>query len=146
MAAPTYSYGYNPWSRSNPTGSKIDAVRLILRITSDPWELAYEEIQYIIDTQNTNNMKWIAYKAAESILGNYANQIDRTMGPLFLSDSQKFDHWMKMAEFMRKAATTNSTSTPLFAASPYEEKIFSIGFQDPHGQQYPNSGTTSGDL
>jgi hypothetical protein len=143
MAAPTYSYGYNPWSAANPTGSKVDTIRLLLRITEDPWELADEEITYIINTQNTNNMKWIAYKASESILGNYANQVDRTMGPLSLSLSQKFDHWMNMAEFMRKAATTTSSATPMFASGPNEPKIFSIGMMDPKGQQYLN---TTGDV
>ena len=146
MVAPNFSYGYNPWSMANPSGSKVDTIRLMLRITADPWELADEEITYYINTENTTNMKWIAYKICEAILGNYASQVDRTMGPLSLSLSQKFDHWSQMAAFMKAAATANKTATPMFAASAYEEKIFSIGFQDPGGNGYLQTDPTLGGL
>ena len=146
MVAPHFSYGYNPWSMANPSGSKVDTIRLMLRITADPFELADEEITYYINTENTTNMKWIAYKVCEAILGNYANQVSRTMGPLSITLSDKFEHWKSMAAFMKAAATANKSATPMFAASAYEEKVFSIGMMDPHGQQYLNPTSTLGDL
>jgi hypothetical protein len=142
MVSPTYTYTYDPWSVSNPTGSKVDTIRLMLRINADPWELADQEITYYINTEATTNLKWVAYKVCEAILGNYANQVDRSMGPLSLSLSQKFEHWKSMAAFMKNAATANKSATPMFAASAYEDKIFSIGMMDPRGNQYidPTTG------
>jgi hypothetical protein len=128
----TYSYNENPFTENNLTGSKTDALRLILRITSTPWEMSDEELQYFIDTE-TGSMKWIAYKCAQSIANKYANFIDRSMGDLSLSESQKFAHWQSVAQEMKIAATTGSTQSPYPIASCNGPKKFSVGGMDMYG-------------
>jgi hypothetical protein len=126
----TSSYGHNPWSPSTPSGSKVDTIRLLLRITEEPYEMTDEELTYFINNESGSSMTWIAYKVAQSIVGNYANQVTRSMGPLSISLSDKFEHWKAITENMRIAATSMKTATPLFHSSDNGEKIFSIGFQD----------------
>jgi hypothetical protein len=126
----TNSYGRNPYTANNLTGSKVDAIRLLLRITSEPWELSNEEIQYYIDENPRSDMRWVAYKVAESIFGNYADQCDRTMGPLSISLSQKFDHWQKVAQQMKIAATTGKVQSPSPVSSCNGSKKFSVGDMD----------------
>jgi hypothetical protein len=126
----TSSYGHNPWSTSTPNGSKVDTIRLLLRITEEPYEMTDEELTYFINNESGSSMNWIAYKVAQSILGNYASQVTRSMGPLSISLSDKFTHWQQITEQMRIAATSMKSATPIFHSSDNGEKLFSIGFMD----------------
>ena len=116
MVAPTYSYGYSPYSKTNPSGSKVDTVRLLLGITKAPWEMADEEIAYFIAQENdTDKLYFVCHHIATSIASHYANQVTRSMGPLSIQLSEKMNHWLTIAEEMFNHATKDTTITP----SPY---------------------------
>jgi hypothetical protein len=133
MTTVTHSYGMNPYSSSNLTGSRIDSIRLLLRITdSTCWELSDEEITFIIDS-NPGSVYWQAYKTAEVILGNYVEYITRSMGPLSLNEDQKFQHWTQLAEKMKIAATTGSVQSPYPISSCNGPKKFGVGSMDMYG-------------
>jgi hypothetical protein len=109
----TSSYGGDPYSATNTDGSKVDTVRLLLGINRAPWEMTDEEIEFFISEEgNPSKLYFVCHHIATSIASSYSNQANRSMGPLSISLSQKFDHWMAVAEEMYGHATRDTTITP----------------------------------
>jgi hypothetical protein len=116
---PTYSYGYNPYSQNNLTGSKVDTVRRYLGITKAPWEICNEDVQFFIDDEggatSRVSLYFVAHHVAQSIANSYADQVQRSMGPLSIALGDKIAHWQQVSEAMYEHATKDTTITP----SPY---------------------------
>lgn len=104
----------------DPSTSPKDGVRFLVEDTNaqDP-QLNDAEIQFLLN-QYTNIFKAAAY-AARSIMSKYARQVDKSVGDLRLSYSQRQKAYQEMFEdLLRQAA--NRTSLPWVGGISHAER------------------------
>lgn len=73
---------------ADPTSSDIDAIRLLIgdTVSTDP-QLSDEELQWFLDTEGSVN--GAAAAAVRSLIAKYARLVDKSVGDLSLSYSQR---------------------------------------------------------
>ena len=98
------------WTYSgDPSNSTVDEVRFLIGDTDTSDQLlSDEEITYLISVHVDQGASYSNYLAAsascKAIAASLAKKIDKTVGSLSLSLSQKFDHYNQLAE---QLATTS---------------------------------------
>lgn len=93
--------------------STTDQVRFLTGDTSNSAAtelLADGEITWIL-TQETNVYRAAAV-AAEAIAGKFARLADTSVGDVSVSNSQKYDHYMKLSKTLYKKATGRGNAAP----------------------------------
>lgn len=99
------------WSYSTDPGSTPkDSVRFLIGDTkSTAQELSDEEILWLLSKEGTPEQA--AARAAEILASKYASLVDKTVGALSISASQRFDHFTSLSSRLR-ATTTALLSAP----------------------------------
>jgi hypothetical protein len=89
------------WSYdASPLTSNLDAVRFLVGDTdSADQQLQDEEITYLLTVGG--GVRMAAYKAAKALASKYARKIDRGVGDLRISYSQKYRQYLTLAEALR---------------------------------------------
>lgn len=97
------------WNYSgNPASSNLDAVRFLIGdVDTTDQQLANEEINYLL-AQAGNNVYKAAANGALSIASKYARLVDKSVGDLSLSYSQRKDAYEAMAARLTKQASSRS--------------------------------------
>ena len=123
---------------NNPTGRPIDAVRLELGKDLSLALLTDSEISYNLARANSNPLLAAAF-CAETIAGQYAGLVDKSMGNSSVSLSQKAEAWRKKAMALR-AQAMSPTLTPRASSSASGARKFSLGQHDNVGGSYSITG------
>lgn len=84
----------------NPAGSALMALRFTLPDKGEPFEFTDAELQFLLD-ENGNDVLLAAICAADTLIGKYASCVDKTIGKVKISYSQKVDLWTKRVEQLR---------------------------------------------
>lgn len=106
------------WTYSgNPASSSRDEIRFLIGDTdSTSQQLSDEEIDYLATTNPDRGALYPNLAAASSAAGalaaRYAKLIDKTVGSLSLSYSQKFDHYTALATRLATEAAGPSSRQP----------------------------------
>jgi hypothetical protein len=89
------------WSyNSNPLTSNLDAVRFLVGDTDiTDTQLQDEEITYLLTVEG--GVRFAAYKAAKAIASKYARKVDRNVGDLRISFSQKYRQYLDLAQALK---------------------------------------------
>jgi hypothetical protein len=90
----------------NPQSRDLDAVRFLIGDTdADDQQLQDAEINYLLSAHGSVNGAAIA--AAEAVMAKYARKVDKAVGDLRISYSQRVEHYAKLvATLKRKVAIT----------------------------------------
>ena len=123
---------------NNPAGRPIDAVRLELGKDLSLALLTDTEISYNLTRAHNNTLLAAAF-CAESIAGQYAGLVDKSMGNSSVSLSQKSEAWRKKAMALR-AQAMSPTLTPRASSSASGARKFSLGQHDNVGGSYSITG------
>jgi hypothetical protein len=110
------------WSYSgDPGGSESDQVRFLIgdTVTADQ-QLTNEEIAWLI--LNEGSPVRAAIKGAESLSAKYARQVDKTVGNLSLSASQRSKRYAELAKQLTDQYITRGTSLPWAGAISRDDK------------------------
>lgn len=96
------------WSYSgNPASSDLDAVRFLIGDTNTAdQQLSNEEIQFLIDQEG--NVYRAAAKACLSISAKFARFVDKSVGDLQISYSQRQAAYASLAQSLTNQAATRS--------------------------------------
>ncbi len=113
---------------NDPANRPVDAVRLELGKLESLELITDSEIEYQL-TMAKGNALLAASFCAETIAGNYAGMVDKSMGGSSASMSQKAEGWMKRAAAL-KARAMNLSLTPRAHSSPARALKFGIGQHD----------------
>ena len=101
------------WSYSgDPSSSAMDEVRFLIGDTDASSQMmSNEEIAYLVTVSPDGGTRYSNYPAAisacRSLAAKYAKQIDKTVGSLSISYSQKHTQYLSLAAELQKANTTN---------------------------------------
>jgi len=97
-------FSYN----SGDLSTDLNQVRLLINDTdsSNP-EFQDEEINFFIDSES--NVFGAASVACQALAVKYAQQVDKSVGDLKLSASQKFKHYSELADKYTSSAKTKGT-------------------------------------
>ena len=104
----TFTFGNDPYSAANLTGSKIDALRMLLKDTVQATaNLTDEEILFYLSQDL--NLYMVASAAADAIAAKYAPLSNVSSHGSSLELAQKFEHWMVVSDRMRARASMGSS-------------------------------------
>lgn len=78
-------------------------VRLLIGDTVSPGDLTDEEIAYFLTTYTT--VGGAALAAVRGLIANFASVVDKAVGDLKISASQKFKHYMALLPVVEAAAS-----------------------------------------
>lgn len=110
------------WSYTENSDNPKDRVRVLIGDTdvADPL-LEDEEIQAVLGLSDNNVSGWYlaAGDAAEAVAAKYARKITQSAGPINSSLSQIFDHYMALAERLRKSARGSNSSASRLQTTAY---------------------------
>lgn len=96
-----------PYS-GNPADSLTMAVRFILPDKVEPFEFSDDEIAYLL-AQNGNDPLCAAICGAEELVGKYASCVDKSIGKVKISYSQKQKNWIERLKQLRIKKYGNET-------------------------------------
>jgi hypothetical protein len=85
----------------NPVAVLSDAVRFKLGDTTSPYLFTDDEITYLL-SEGGNNATLAALKGAEQLVARFAGLVDKTVGDLSISYSQKQAQYTALVEQLRK--------------------------------------------
>lgn len=88
----------------NPSGNPLDAVRFLVGDTGTTSELTDPEIAFLLEQEDSNTYR-AAARAAETLGARYSKSVDKQVGNLRLSSSQKADAYRKLALSLWEQAT-----------------------------------------
>lgn len=111
------------WTYSgDPSSTDRDAVRFLIGDTdTTDQQLTDEEIAYLLD-QAGDNVYAAAIAAAEALLGKYARLVDKNVGDLKLSYSQRQSSYAGLIIVLKKKFGIRS-ATPYAGGLSINEKI-----------------------
>jgi len=129
---PTFTYGYNAWSASNPTGSKLDFIRkeiqdydAVSKAAGGDWQLSDQDINSFIG-QNKENLYLAASDAARAMAFRYAKLSTISLGPASIQLDALSEKYTKLADTLYARGTTRFKPNAPTSASPGKQ-IFNIG-------------------
>lgn len=97
------TWTYDPTKLTDATFGTLMQVRLMVEdtISTDP-QLQDEEINWLVTQEGSTYLA--AARAAETIAARYARQVDRSVGAMKLSASQRFKTYSELSSALRAKA------------------------------------------
>jgi hypothetical protein len=112
------SFSYDPNLEED-----LDVVRFLIGDTNSASpKLQDEELQYLLDTMGSPNDA--AAAAVDGLIARYADQVDKTVGPLRISYSQAVKNLKDLRSTLSSGINTSSAPVPFAMARA--EPLFSM--------------------
>ncbi len=84
----------------DPSNSNLDAVRFLIGDTTSPGDLQDAEIIYLVAAYATVGLAALA--ATRTLVSKFATTVDKSVGDLKISASQKFKHYLALIPVMEE--------------------------------------------
>jgi hypothetical protein len=131
---PSFTYGYNAWSASNPTGSKVDFIRKeiqdydsVSKAACGDWQLSDQDLQSFIG-QNKENLYLAASDAARAMAFRYAKLSTISLGPSSIALDNLSAKYEALADTLYQRGTTRfKPGAPTTGSGSQGGEIFKIG-------------------
>jgi hypothetical protein len=114
------------WSYDPTAEDNISRVRLLIgdTVQTSP-QLQDEEIEFFL-SQSNDSPNSAAVMAARSLIARYSRMVDKTIGPLSISYSQRVKGYQELVSQLLRAEDSGGSSPRPFAILR-EEPTFTVG-------------------